>query len=122
LKTETNFGCAASLTTLDKLVDRFPQPPAAPPIGNTSLTHEACGTNKSKFSIKIDLMQKLSNIFRNGLQILILYAISHILMQRFKHDFFLNSFLEIQSRTKKKVGRVLLRNLTKIELSKPGLL
>jgi hypothetical protein len=24
---------------LDKLVDRFPLPPAAPPIGDTSLTH-----------------------------------------------------------------------------------
>jgi hypothetical protein len=30
----TNFGCAASLATLDKLV-----PPVAPPIGDTSLTH-----------------------------------------------------------------------------------
>jgi hypothetical protein len=39
LKTHTNFGCAASLTTLDKLVDRFPLPPGAPPIGDTSLTH-----------------------------------------------------------------------------------
>jgi hypothetical protein len=39
LKTHTNFGCAASLATLDKLVDRFPLPPVAPPIGDTSLTH-----------------------------------------------------------------------------------
>jgi hypothetical protein len=39
LKTHTNFGCAGSLTTLDKLVDRFPLPPVAPPIGDTSLTH-----------------------------------------------------------------------------------
>jgi hypothetical protein len=39
LKTHTHFGCAASLATLDKLVDRFPLPPAAPPIGDTSLTH-----------------------------------------------------------------------------------
>jgi hypothetical protein len=39
LKTHTNFGCAASLATLDKLVDRFPRPPVAPPIGDTSLTH-----------------------------------------------------------------------------------
>jgi hypothetical protein len=39
LKTHINFGCAASLATLDKLVDRFPLPPAAPPIGDTSLTH-----------------------------------------------------------------------------------
>jgi hypothetical protein len=45
-------------------------------------------TNKSNFSIKIDLIQKLSNIFRNELQILILYAISHILMQKFKHEIF----------------------------------
>jgi hypothetical protein len=44
----------------------------------------------SKFSIKIDLIQKLSNIFR--LQILILYAISHILMQKLKHDIFLTVF------------------------------
>jgi hypothetical protein len=34
-----NFGCAASLATLDKLVDRFSLPPAALPIGDTSLTH-----------------------------------------------------------------------------------
>jgi hypothetical protein len=39
LKTHTNFGCADSLATLDKLVDRFPLPPVAPPIGDTSLTH-----------------------------------------------------------------------------------
>jgi hypothetical protein len=39
LKTYTNFGCAASLATLDKLADRFPLPPAAPPIDDTSLTH-----------------------------------------------------------------------------------
>jgi hypothetical protein len=41
LKTHTKFGCAGSLATLDKLtiVDRFPLPPAAPPIGDTSLTH-----------------------------------------------------------------------------------
>jgi hypothetical protein len=39
LKTHTHFGCAASLATLDKLVDRFPLPPVAPPIGDTSLTH-----------------------------------------------------------------------------------
>jgi hypothetical protein len=39
LKTHTNFGCAASLTALDKLVDRFPPPPVAPPIVDTSLTH-----------------------------------------------------------------------------------
>jgi hypothetical protein len=39
LKTHTNFGCAASLATLNKLVDRFPLPPVAPPIGATSLTH-----------------------------------------------------------------------------------
>jgi hypothetical protein len=32
LKTHTNFGCATSLATLDKLVDRFPLPPVAPPI------------------------------------------------------------------------------------------
>jgi hypothetical protein len=29
----------ASLATLDKLVDRFPLPPVAPPIDDTSLTH-----------------------------------------------------------------------------------
>jgi hypothetical protein len=28
-----------SLATLDKLVDRFPLPPVAPPIGDTSFTH-----------------------------------------------------------------------------------
>jgi hypothetical protein len=39
LKTHIHFGCVASLATLDKLVDRFPLPPAAPPIGDTSLTH-----------------------------------------------------------------------------------
>jgi hypothetical protein len=39
LKTHTNFGCVASLATLDKLVDRFPLPPVAPPIDDTSLTH-----------------------------------------------------------------------------------
>jgi hypothetical protein len=36
LKTRTNFGCAASLATLDKLIDRFPLPP---PIGDASFTH-----------------------------------------------------------------------------------
>jgi hypothetical protein len=30
LKTHTNFGCAASFATLDKLVDRFPLPPVVP--------------------------------------------------------------------------------------------
>jgi hypothetical protein len=39
LKTHTTFGCAASLATLDKLVDRFSRPPIAPTIGDTSLTH-----------------------------------------------------------------------------------
>jgi hypothetical protein len=39
LKTHTNFGCAASLATLDKLSDRFPLPPVALPFGATSLTH-----------------------------------------------------------------------------------
>jgi hypothetical protein len=39
LKTHTNFGCAASLATLEKLLDRFPLPPVAPPIGDTSLIH-----------------------------------------------------------------------------------
>jgi hypothetical protein len=39
LKTHTNFGCAASLATLDKLIERFPLPSVAPPIGDTSLTH-----------------------------------------------------------------------------------
>jgi hypothetical protein len=39
LKTHLNFGCAASLATLNKLVDRFPLPSVAPPIGDTSLTH-----------------------------------------------------------------------------------
>jgi hypothetical protein len=38
LKTHTNFRCAASLAMLDKLVDRFPLPPVAPPIGDTNLT------------------------------------------------------------------------------------
>jgi hypothetical protein len=36
LKTHTNFECAASLAALDKLVDRFPLPPVAPPIGDTN--------------------------------------------------------------------------------------
>jgi hypothetical protein len=39
LKTHTNFGYAASLATLDKLVDRFPLSPLSPPTGDTSLTH-----------------------------------------------------------------------------------
>jgi hypothetical protein len=39
LKTYTNFGCAASLATLDKLIDRFPLLAVAPPNGDTSLTH-----------------------------------------------------------------------------------
>jgi hypothetical protein len=39
LKIHTHFGCAASLATLNKLVDRFPLPPVSPPIGDTSLTH-----------------------------------------------------------------------------------
>jgi hypothetical protein len=39
LKTHTNFGCAASLATLDKLVDRFPLPSVSLPIGDTSLTY-----------------------------------------------------------------------------------
>jgi hypothetical protein len=39
LKTHTNLGCADSRATLDKLVDRFPLPPGAPSIGDTSLTH-----------------------------------------------------------------------------------
>jgi hypothetical protein len=39
LKTHTNFECAGSLAKLDKLVDRFPLPPGAPSIGDTSLTH-----------------------------------------------------------------------------------
>jgi hypothetical protein len=39
LKSHTNFVCAASFATLDKLVDRFPIPPVAPSIADTSLTH-----------------------------------------------------------------------------------
>jgi hypothetical protein len=39
LKTHTNFGCAACFATLDKLVDRFPLPPEAPPIDDASLTY-----------------------------------------------------------------------------------
>jgi hypothetical protein len=39
LKTHANFGCAASLATLDKLVERFPPPSVSPLIGDTSLTH-----------------------------------------------------------------------------------
>jgi hypothetical protein len=39
LKTHTDFGCTASLATLDKLLDRFALPPVAPSIGDTSLTH-----------------------------------------------------------------------------------
>jgi hypothetical protein len=39
VKKPQNFGCAATLPTLDKLVDRFPLPPVASPIGDTSLTH-----------------------------------------------------------------------------------
>jgi hypothetical protein len=39
LKTDTNFKCAASFATLDKLVDKFTLPPAALPIGDTSQTH-----------------------------------------------------------------------------------
>jgi hypothetical protein len=39
LKTHTNFGCAANFAALDKLVDRFPLPPVAPSIDDTSFTH-----------------------------------------------------------------------------------
>jgi hypothetical protein len=39
LKTHINLGCAASFATLEKLVDKFPLPPAALPIGDASLTH-----------------------------------------------------------------------------------
>jgi hypothetical protein len=39
LKPHTNLGCAASFATLDKLVDKFTQPPAALPISDASLTH-----------------------------------------------------------------------------------
>jgi hypothetical protein len=39
LKTHTNFGCGASLATLNKLLDRFSLPPVSLPIGDTSLTH-----------------------------------------------------------------------------------
>jgi hypothetical protein len=38
-KKHTNLGCAGSLATLEKLVDRFPAPSGVPPIGDTSLTH-----------------------------------------------------------------------------------
>jgi hypothetical protein len=38
LKTHTNFGCAASLATLDKLLDTR-QISTAASIGDTSLTH-----------------------------------------------------------------------------------
>jgi hypothetical protein len=37
LKTHTNLDVPPQ--SLDKLVDRFPLPPGAPPIGDTSLTH-----------------------------------------------------------------------------------
>jgi hypothetical protein len=33
------FWMCHSLSTLDKLVDRFPLPPISPPIGDTSFTH-----------------------------------------------------------------------------------
>jgi hypothetical protein len=39
LRTHTNFECAGNLATLDKLVNRFPLPPVAPPVSDTSLTH-----------------------------------------------------------------------------------
>jgi hypothetical protein len=39
LKTHTNFGYAANLATLDKLVNRFLLLPVPPPFGDTSLTH-----------------------------------------------------------------------------------
>jgi hypothetical protein len=44
LKIHTSFGCAASLAPLNKLVDRFPLPPVAPSIGDTSFIYDACGT------------------------------------------------------------------------------
>jgi hypothetical protein len=39
LKTHTNFGCAATFATLDKLIHRFSLPPVVPPIGDSSVTH-----------------------------------------------------------------------------------
>jgi hypothetical protein len=39
MKTHVDFGCAASLATLGKLIDIFPLPPEASPIGDTSPTH-----------------------------------------------------------------------------------
>jgi hypothetical protein len=39
LKTHTNFGCAGSLATLDKLADRFPLPPVASPIGDGTIIY-----------------------------------------------------------------------------------
>jgi hypothetical protein len=39
VKNYTNLECAASLATVDKLVDRFPLPPVSPSVGDTSLTH-----------------------------------------------------------------------------------
>jgi hypothetical protein len=44
LKTHTNFGCAASLATLDKLVDRFLLPPVRHLSAILVSCYEACGT------------------------------------------------------------------------------
>jgi predicted acetyltransferase len=54
------------------------------------------------------------NYERNGLQILILYAISHILMQKFKHEFFFYVFykyLPIKT-TKNATDKTKLNDLT----------
>jgi hypothetical protein len=48
LKTHTNFGSAASIATLDKLVDRFPLPPISLPIGGTILGPTNRYSNKIK--------------------------------------------------------------------------
>jgi hypothetical protein len=69
LNTHTNFECAATLATLDKVVARFPLPPVAPPIGDTSLTHvmklEAHSTTSpTPAAMKQSFIMNLYNYFR----------------------------------------------------------
>jgi hypothetical protein len=81
LKTHTNFGCAVSLATLDRVADRFPLPSVSPPIGDTSLTHVirlAAHSTKSSTSTAMGQSFIITRISPNRPSIFI-FSLSYVL-------------------------------------------
>jgi hypothetical protein len=112
LKTNTNLGCAASFTTLDKLVDKLTLPPAALPIGDASLTHViklAAHSTMSptptamptimtpyKLMVKLDIYPSDSR-FKNPRNYTYTYAVHHCFKHAGGHDIFLLDWRQVLS-------------------------